>query len=347
MHTIAARVFAAVFVIATGPVPASRQRVSAQDESTLILEGALDGADLSEPGKPYHLSAKIEFEYGDGKKAEGSYQIRWQTEDRFRVDFRLGDLTETDIALGKKYSVLRGGDDPEKAAPIQKFLFEYLILHPTVGFLGARLRADGVSTEMMDGKELICVSQPVERSYSRHVCVDAKTKEAVHLEIRDLERYTSDPKAIAIDLAGFVTVGRHRYPRQSRRVYPTGTARVNITEFREEEKMEEGVFASPAGSQVREWCSKQVETDQHGGQRTVEGLGQPLGEILGPEPYPQLRFYEYSLVSAEGREKKFVRMIYPRPDPLPVFPDRKLPIRTCGETPIEYEVVMTGGMKKP
>ena len=122
---------------------------------------------------------------------------------------------------------------------------------------------------------------------------------------------------------------------------------MDITEFREEEKMEEGMFASPAGSQVREWCSKQVETDQHGKQRTVVGLGQQLGEILGGEPYPQLRFYEYALVSAEGREKKFARMIYPGPDPLPVFPDMKFPIRTCGETPIEYEVVMTGGMKKP
>ncbi|GAC1622170.1 MAG: hypothetical protein NVS9B13_14610 [Candidatus Acidiferrum sp.] len=252
-------------------------------------------------------------------------------------------MAETDVAFGKKYSVLRGGEDPEKAAPIQKFLFEYLILHPTVGFLGARLRASSVSTELIHGKEVSCLNQPIERSYSRRICVDSKTKEAVHLEIRDLERYTSDPKAIALELEDFVTVGGHRYPQRSRRVYPTGTARVEIMGFREEE---EGIFAPPAGSQVREWCSKQVETDQHGRQRTVAGLGQQLGEILGPEPYPQLRFYEYSLLSAEGREKKFVRMIYPGPDPLPVIPDRKLPIRACGETPIEYEVVMTGGMRK-
>jgi hypothetical protein len=48
-----------------------------------------------------------------------------------------------------------------------------------------------------------------------------------------------------------------------------------------------------------------------------------------------------------GFDSHHPRMIYPGPDPLPVFPDMKFPIRTCGGTPIEYEVVMTGGMKKP
>ena len=57
---------------------------------------------------PFHLVAKIHYE-ASFRTSGGTYELLWSAPDRFREEFRLDTLGETDVVIGDKRYVLRTG----------------------------------------------------------------------------------------------------------------------------------------------------------------------------------------------------------------------------------------------
>src|SRR6204780_1804478 len=98
-------VFALVLVLSS--VPALAQSLPDKNEGSEWIKKAQEASDLRSPGAaPYHLVAKIRYAIGD-KTMDGTYEILWAAPDRYRVEFRMGDIGETDLVLGDKKYVER------------------------------------------------------------------------------------------------------------------------------------------------------------------------------------------------------------------------------------------------
>ena len=87
-------VFALVLVLSS--VPALAQSLPDKNEVREWIKKAQEASDLRSPGAPYHLVAKIRYAIGD-KTMDGTYEILWVAADRYRVEFRMGDIGETDL----------------------------------------------------------------------------------------------------------------------------------------------------------------------------------------------------------------------------------------------------------
>src|ERR1700734_3603182 len=90
--------------LALSSVAVFAQSLPSKKEATEWVRKAREASDLQSPdAPPYHLVAKIRYTIND-KTMEGTYEILWAAPDQYRVDFRVGDIGETDLVLGdKKY----------------------------------------------------------------------------------------------------------------------------------------------------------------------------------------------------------------------------------------------------
>jgi len=97
--------FALALVLSS--VPALAQSLPDKNEVREWIKKAQEASDLRSPGAaPYHLVAKTRYAIGD-KTMDGTYEILWAAPDRYRVEFRMGDIGETDLVLGDKKYVER------------------------------------------------------------------------------------------------------------------------------------------------------------------------------------------------------------------------------------------------
>jgi hypothetical protein len=64
-------------------------------------------SDLQSPAATaYPLVASCHYSLGD-KTFEGTYEVLWAAPDRYRIEFRMGNLDETDVVIGNKKYVKR------------------------------------------------------------------------------------------------------------------------------------------------------------------------------------------------------------------------------------------------
>src|ERR1700739_3916973 len=75
------------------------QSLPSKKEATVLLQKAMDMAMLKAEGAPFHLVAKIHYE-AYSRTSDGTYELLWSAPDRFREEFRLDTLGETDVVIG-------------------------------------------------------------------------------------------------------------------------------------------------------------------------------------------------------------------------------------------------------
>src|SRR5271165_6105607 len=96
----------ACFFVLVG-LPTKAQSLPSKEEAISLLQRAFEGMKLQEAGTPpYHLVARVHIEM-EGTFRDGVYEVLWAAPDRFRENFKIEALAETDLVLSDKLYVFR------------------------------------------------------------------------------------------------------------------------------------------------------------------------------------------------------------------------------------------------
>src|SRR5260370_32556254 len=91
-----------VAITVFSPVSTCAQSLPDKKEVKQWAKKGLEISDLQSPSAtPYHLVASFHYGLGDNT-FDGTYEVLWAAPDRYRVEFRIGDLGETDVVIGDK-----------------------------------------------------------------------------------------------------------------------------------------------------------------------------------------------------------------------------------------------------
>jgi hypothetical protein len=183
------------------------QSLPSGEEAVSLLQRAFDETKMREEGTPpYHLVARVHLEM-EGTFRDGMYEVLWAAPDRFRENFKIETLAETDLGFSDKLYVFR-------TSPLVMFPFfavRQLLSSPIPTRLIAHPEAKRIAFDEIQGKRRTCiyihqdayVSESVER-----VCFNTATNEVVLIEI--IPGGSSD--SYRLQLEDFVGIGAKRYP---------------------------------------------------------------------------------------------------------------------------------------
>jgi hypothetical protein len=345
------RCLAAVLLLIILGAVARGQEVPTNEEASMWM---MKGSGASDVGRgwpqSYHLTARVRYE-AEGKVQEGTFEISAAATDRYRLDFKLGEIFATEMALGERYYVLRSKPDENHLPVIERFLVASLVFHPLMDLTATGVRVSRVWLEPNVEGNQICMEAAGDDRYAKQECFDAKTRGLVSATIRDLSKYASDPSATALQASDFVDVGKLRYPRKIKKQFLTGTAEIEVDKFEETETFEENLFTPPAGATSREWCAKPAITRPErpgmpasamrtSGMTVPEmvpaTLRGPMGRGNGPNAY------RYILVGPDGKAElatPLASVVNGKPGGPVHLLNETYPVHACNGKGIEYEMV--------
>jgi hypothetical protein len=345
------RYVAAVIVTLLAGTLAWGQELPANDEARMWMMKGSGSSDMGR-GWPqsYHFLARVRYKR-ENKVEEGAFEIRWQAADRYRLDFKLGEIFATEMALGDRYFVLRSKPDENHLPAFERFLVASLVFHPLMDMTATGGTVSRVWLEPNVEGNQICMEAAGDERYAKEECFDAKTRKVLSATIRDLSKYASDPGATVLQESEFVDVGKLRYPRKMKKQFLTGTAEIEVDKFEETEAFEESVFVPPAEAISREWCAKPAVTmPERPGMpaSAMRGTGMAVSEMVPPTLRGPMgrangpNAYRYILVGPDGR----VELATPIPSFVNDKPGKPVhltnetyPVHACNGKGIEYEMV--------
>src|SRR5580698_9952433 len=98
---------AAILVLAQVVLPTAAQTLPSKKNMAALVQAAKSQRTLMAPGSPpFHLIANIRYTEGT-QTASGKYEMLWADPAHFRQEFRIGDISESDVANGDMLYVLR------------------------------------------------------------------------------------------------------------------------------------------------------------------------------------------------------------------------------------------------
>ena len=323
-----AAVVAALAAPAFGQQPAATQSLPSKAEAIPILEKAGEQMRLAEPGHPpFHLLAKLLYTL-DGKSSDGTYEVLWASPDRFRDEFRLGPIGETDIALGDKLYILRNSP----ASTYHEFRVRGLMGLPENNgtiqpFKIAKVYADGADDKV------VCFGFP-EPSKGLTECVDQATGQLVSVNVQSKEGRTNTTSLLP---ERFMSFGAVNYPWHILSTLAKETFEISVEKLDPVASFAAQTFIPPAGASSRDWCPK-PEVPKEMDSRLATRLF--LGDYA-PSPRPEgFRGY-YFLIAPDGRIEKDADMYSDGTTKKAAaqLSLERFPVHLCGGKPIEYETV--------
>jgi hypothetical protein len=284
---------------------------------------------------PYHLVAKIRYTIND-KTMDGTYEILWAAPDRYRLEFRMGDIGETDLVLGDKKYVVR--TTPTMTLPMWSV--------PSILFFSTPLPNAQSSQSVHKlswagdmANRQICASVGESVTLDNKLCFDAKTTEVTATHTQPINRTVVDT-AITMDLTDYASLGKMRYPqRLERRSGPESIA-ATVEKWEAVQKFDESVFVPLPNSTAWDWCSTpkiEMPTSNRPYFPSV-GVG---GTLFIPFiPY----FGLYKVVRADGTVKEATLLFGAPKGPVKEMLDMqrhtRSAVRICGGKPVEYETML-------
>ena len=180
------------------------QSLPSDADATALLHKAIEATDLRVSSVPsFHLLASLHFE-SDGKGTDGRYEILWAARDRYRVNFVLGDIGETDIVLGDKIFISR--TTPVLTFP--KWVIERFLWSPA--FQLEDKTATRVSPTRVDDMVQTCMDPGSDKYAQRQVCLDPATNNLMSVNV-GANSVRGNGK-FQLELSDFVSLGTLRYP---------------------------------------------------------------------------------------------------------------------------------------
>jgi hypothetical protein len=329
-----------VATIVFSPVSTFAQSLPDKKEVKEWTKKNLEMSDLQSPSAtPYHLVASFHYSLGNNT-FDGTYEVLWAAPDHYRIEFRIGDLGETDVVIGDKKYVKR--NTPTMTIPmssISSILFPSL---PDANFPWP-LVLNSVHKVVWAGQgstQQICAALGDDPSYEAVLCF-AATKELLSLRIQPVPENRVSNTGKSIYLSDYATLGNMRYPQHLTRQVGPESVEVTVKEWNVAEKFDSNVFSPLTDATVWDWCSKpEVRLPKSLG-TSSSALFVANGRIQNVLVHP-LAFYE--VVGADGAQKK-IELVFGSPDgPAKEMLDglRRTHswVRVCGGKPVEYERII-------
>lgn len=292
------------------------QSLPSKKEATVLLQDAMDMTTLKVEGVPFHLVAKFHYE-AYSRAADGTFELLWSAPDRFREQFQLDTLRETDVAIGDKRYVLRTGP----ALQLGLWRLRNQLNSPLAFLAKSKLQISKVWSSPGANRE-ICVSVG-SALIEKQACFDPTSSKIVSVKVAS--RKNSN---IEMRLEDFVGVGPKRYPRHQFSHMGGETLEVKVETVEQASQFADSVFLPPAGATVFQWCPDPVQ----------KGSLYPP-RISSPLNAENLAYY--LLVGRDGLVVKSVPLLIPnqRTEQLTTqwLQKAKFPIEVCHGQPIEYE----------
>jgi hypothetical protein len=339
MSNIIRAIACTVLILAFGAVPAAQaQNIPSKKEAKNYLRKAATDSELRGSGAaPFHLLANFKYTL-DNNTVDGMYELFWAAPDKYREYFKMGDVVETDIAAGHKLSVERS----TKAIPLPLWRIQQSLRDPVLQLVGADPNVKKVYTDRSSGDPRTCVE--FESNYARpQACFDLNTN-AINAAIGGIYgRYAGSQFRIN----EFASIGGKRFPRH---IYLTAlgeTLDIHITTLESQSSFDETIFTPGPKAEAHDWCP---EPTQKGGVKWPHPPG--VWGLGAPPMAPPGNFSAYYLwISRDGQVANIIGL---RTGPAEedrrmqaMLHDAKFPVRRCGDSPIDYEIIITGSRFGP
>jgi len=303
--------------------PASAQVVPSKDEAARLLEAAGHQTSLTASGAPFHLAATVHYTV-DSTSLDGIYEVLWAAPGRFREEFRLGSIGESDVALDDKLYVLRSS--PILTYPEVRIREVTRLPNPRVtAVASAPLRISKVYRSGDAGNKLLCIdfgSPPTNTN-----CLDSMTGQLV--SVKSMMKHVSRVED------RFIRVGTINYPGHTLATIDNESLEISVTKLEQVARFDDEAFVPPSGASPRDWCANP------GGVKTPEwNLFAKLTIGVAQSHVPKgFRGY-YAQVGADGRVEQ-AEEIYAdgtaRRSRDRDLNEARFPIHSCAGKPIEYE----------
>ena len=328
----------AVLTFAFAAAAATAQNLPPKKEARNWLQKSAADADLrASGGAPFHLLANFKYTL-DEHTTEGTYELFWAAPDKYRQNFTMGAVTETDIAAGHKLFVERS----TKAIPLPLWRIEQSLRSPVGEIVGGDPNVKKVYADKSSGEYRTCVE--FESNYARpQACFDLNTN-AINAAVGGIYGRAA---ASELRINDFVSLDGKRFPRH---IYLTAlgeTIDMHITTLEAQSNFDETLFTAGAKAEARDWCP---EPSRKGGIKWPHPPG--VWGLGGPPMAPSGNFSAYYLLI--GRDGQVANIIALRRGPEAenrrmeaILHDAKFPVRRCGEAPIDYEIILSGSRFGP
>jgi hypothetical protein len=334
IRTLACTVLAFAFA-ASG---ASAQSLpSKKDAKGWLKKAAADSELLSSGSAPFHLLANVKYTL-DGTTSDGTYELFWAAPDKFRENYKMGAVTETDIAAGHKLFTERN----TQAIPLPLWRIHQSMRSPVSQLVGPDPNVKKVYADKSSGDYRTCVEFET-NSGRPQACFDLNTN-AINAAVGGIYgRFASSEFRIN----EFVSLGGKRFPRH---IYLTAfgeTLDLRITTLESQSNFDEALFTPGPKIEGRDWCPAPAEK---GGIKWPHPPG--VWGLPAPPMAPPGDFSAYFLLI--GRDGQVANIIGLRHGPeeadrrmQAMLHDARFPVRRCGEMPVDYEIVLSGSRFGP
>jgi len=331
MDRVSRTLFTCLFVLLG--LTTKAQSLPSKEEATSLLQQAFQEIKLQEAGTPpYHLVARVHIEM-EGTFRDGMYEVLWAAPDRFRENFKIEALAETDLGLGDKLYVFR-------TTPLVMFPFyavRQFLSSPIPTRLIAHPEAKRISLEEIAGERRTCiythedvyVSASVER-----VCLSTATNEVALIEVAP----GGSSDSYRLKLEDFENIGTKRYPRHMYQEKFGEILDVKIDTI-EAAKFGDSIFTPPSGSEPRDWCPNPI----------LQKTAKQIISFRFPKPNRFPAYYIF--VGTDGQAKNAKLFWEPDAKLKQQFnlwlQETKFPILMCGDKPVEYDTVVSSSGASP
>jgi len=291
------------------------QSLPSKKEATALVQKAIDMTKLKVEGVPFHLVAKIHYE-AYSRTSDGTYELLWSAPDRFREEFRLDTLGETDVVIGDKRYVLRTGP----ALQLGLWRVRNLLNSPLAVLAEPKLQVSKVwSSPGANARTCVSVGSAL---IEKQACFDTASSTVVSVNVAS--RNNSN---IEMKLGDFVAVGPKRYPRHQFSHMGAETLEVKVENVEQASQFADSVFLPPSDATVFQWCPDAV------------ARGSYPTRVSSPLNVESLAYY--LLIGRDGLVVKSIPLLVPsqrtEKQTTQWLQKAKFPIMVCHGQPIEYE----------
>lgn len=326
------RIIVTILAVAIAAVGADAITGTAQSlPSKHAVAETLKNADrrmaLATPGAPsFHFVAKIRYTVGK-KSVDGMYEFLWAAPNRYREEFRLGQLSATYLALRNKLYILRNTD----VLTYPEWRVRMLTNLPASRIRPNRGGIAKVYVKREASMKVTCADyKPPNKNLTE--CFQPLTGKLVSIEHK--------VKKIRSSLAedDFIYIGNARYPGHMLSVIGNERLDVRVQNLEVASRFGSDVFAPPPGATAYDWCATPDIGKQKG--EDLFSWWSRRHPITGPTPASfHLQAY-YANVAPDGRIDRLA-MLYQNGSSkdvsLKTVSDVRFPVHSCGGTPVEYE----------
>ncbi len=328
-------VLIAAAVVLTSPLVLGQSVLTKKDGKELVHK-SIDDMQLRSPGSsPFHLTARVHFAV-NGKALDGTYELFWAAPDRYREEFRMGSIAETDVELEDKLYIVR----TTPALPLPLWGARNLLFPPTGGpWDSPRVRS--VDPALNGASNRVCVEADYNVSFREQFCFDATTHEIISIEAGD-PHGTAPMRDVRRELSEFSRLETKRFPQHLFYDDAGEKLDIHVESLDAASKFADGVFVPPSNAAVRDWCPDPTQGD------------------TAPWPYrPTMTLSKKSaaiptyavLIGRHGRVEK----VFPEVSGGEEFDqtmekflrDVPFPIKSCGGKPIQYEEIVFPAIRVP